>query len=194
MANPPLQVIPKCLVHDAILHPPVTLVGHCAPSSSPPSRSVHRVHLPGSGPLAHPHDLDRLPLLDHLLERLQHLHRGAAAPVDRVHRGPASLAGERLPHGRPRPAGDHRFEQLDIGNDTGSGVCTSLFLEKHCVDPVGESLCDFDIVAKVAEKLGLLRGVYLRQDPRGEAEAGLRRLRRRAHGQLGRTAEEAATS
>jgi len=33
---------------------------------------------------------------------------------------------------------------------------TSLFLEDHCIDPVGESLCDFDVVAKIAEKLGLL--------------------------------------
>ncbi len=44
---------------------------------------------------------------------------------------------------------------LDIGNDLGSGVFTSIFLEDHCVDPVGESLCDFDVVAKIAEKLGL---------------------------------------
>ena len=48
-----------------------------------------------------------------------------------------------------------RFEMLDIGNDLGSGVFTSVFLEDHCIDPVGESLSDFDIVAKIAEKLGL---------------------------------------
>jgi trimethylamine-N-oxide reductase (cytochrome c) len=48
-----------------------------------------------------------------------------------------------------------RFEMLDIGNDLGSGVLTSLFLEEDCIDPVGESLCDFDVVAKIAEKLGL---------------------------------------
>ena len=48
-----------------------------------------------------------------------------------------------------------RFEMMDIGNDLGSGTFVSLFLEEHCIDPVGESLCDFDIVAKIAEKLGL---------------------------------------
>jgi len=48
-----------------------------------------------------------------------------------------------------------RFEMLDIGNDLGSGIVTSFFLEEDCVDPVGESLSDFDAVAKVAEKMGL---------------------------------------
>jgi trimethylamine-N-oxide reductase (cytochrome c) len=49
-----------------------------------------------------------------------------------------------------------RFEMIDIGNDLGSGTFVSLFLEDHCIDPVGESLSDFDIVAKIADKLGLL--------------------------------------
>jgi trimethylamine-N-oxide reductase (cytochrome c) len=48
-----------------------------------------------------------------------------------------------------------RFDMLDIGNDLGSGVLNSFFLEEDCIDPVGESLSDFDAVAKVAEKLGL---------------------------------------
>ena len=48
-----------------------------------------------------------------------------------------------------------RFEMIDIGNDLGSGVFTTLYLEQPCIEPVGESLCDFDIVATIAEKLGL---------------------------------------
>ena len=48
-----------------------------------------------------------------------------------------------------------RFEMLDIGNDLGSGVLTSVFVEEPCIDPVGESLSDFDVVARIAEKLGL---------------------------------------
>lgn len=48
-----------------------------------------------------------------------------------------------------------RFESLDISRDIGSGVFMSIYLEEHCIDPVGESLCDFDIVATIAEKFGL---------------------------------------
>jgi trimethylamine-N-oxide reductase (cytochrome c) len=51
--------------------------------------------------------------------------------------------------------GATRFEVLDIGNDMGSGAFVSFFLEDHCVDPVGESRCNFDIVATIAGKLGL---------------------------------------
>jgi len=48
-----------------------------------------------------------------------------------------------------------KLEEDDIGDDTGSGVFTSIFLEGHAIEPVDESLSDFDAVAKVAEKLGL---------------------------------------
>jgi anaerobic selenocysteine-containing dehydrogenase len=44
---------------------------------------------------------------------------------------------------------------LDIGNDLGSGIINTFFLEEDCIDPEGESLSDFDVVAKIAEKLGL---------------------------------------
>ena len=62
---------------------------------------------PAPGLLRDPHDVDRFALLDHLLERLQQVHRSAPEPEDRDHRRPASLAGERLPDGRHHPAGHH---------------------------------------------------------------------------------------
>ena len=121
----------------------------------PAERSVHQAHLPGAGLLRDPHDLDRLPLLDHLLERLQHLHRGPAeALIECIVAQHPWLENDCLMADIILPAST-RFEMLDIGNDIGSGVFTSVFLEDHCIDPVGESLCDFDIVAKIAEKLGL---------------------------------------
>ena len=48
-----------------------------------------------------------------------------------------------------------RYEIEDLGSDEGSGTFVSTFIEEHCIDPVGESLGDFDTVAKIAEKLGL---------------------------------------
>jgi trimethylamine-N-oxide reductase (cytochrome c) len=47
-----------------------------------------------------------------------------------------------------------KFELEDISDDTGGGVVTSIFHERPACPPVGESLDDFDCVAKVAEKLG----------------------------------------
>ena len=49
-----------------------------------------------------------------------------------------------------------RFEMhRHLGNDMGSGDTASISSKSHCIDPVGESLSDFDVVARVAEKLGL---------------------------------------
>ena len=50
--------------------------------------------------------------------------------------------------------GSTRFEVLDIGNDYGSGTFVSVFLEDHCIDPVGESLSNFDIVTRIAGEAG----------------------------------------
>ena len=47
-----------------------------------------------------------------------------------------------------------KFEMNDIGNDALSGGFTSIYLERPCCEPVGESLSDFDVCAEVAKKLG----------------------------------------
>ncbi|NLO47986.1 MAG: molybdopterin-dependent oxidoreductase [Clostridiales bacterium] len=47
-----------------------------------------------------------------------------------------------------------KHEMIDIGNDLSSGGYTSVYLEGKCCEPIGESLSDFDVCAKVAEKLG----------------------------------------
>jgi anaerobic selenocysteine-containing dehydrogenase len=47
-----------------------------------------------------------------------------------------------------------KHEMNDLGNDVSSGNFTSIYLEEPCIDPIGESLSDFDVCAKVAEKLG----------------------------------------
>jgi trimethylamine-N-oxide reductase (cytochrome c) len=42
----------------------------------------------------------------------------------------------------------------EIGNDMSSGAYVSIYKEEPCCDPIGESVSDFDVCAKVAEKLG----------------------------------------
>jgi trimethylamine-N-oxide reductase (cytochrome c) len=49
-----------------------------------------------------------------------------------------------------------KFEQDDIGLDQGSGQYQVLVNEKKCIEPVGESKSDYEIVCMIAEKLGLL--------------------------------------
>ncbi|MCC8357223.1 MAG: molybdopterin-dependent oxidoreductase, partial [Oscillospiraceae bacterium] len=47
-----------------------------------------------------------------------------------------------------------KHELEDIGNDMSSGNFTSIYLEHKCIEPRGESVSDFDVCARVAEKLG----------------------------------------
>jgi len=47
-----------------------------------------------------------------------------------------------------------KYELEDLGSDPSSGTYFSLFPENKCCEPIGESLSDFRVCAKVAEKLG----------------------------------------
>jgi molybdopterin guanine dinucleotide-containing S/N-oxide reductase-like protein len=50
-----------------------------------------------------------------------------------------------------------KLEEDDIGSDICSGQMNLLFLEERCMEPLGESFSDYEIVCKVAERLGLLQ-------------------------------------
>jgi molybdopterin guanine dinucleotide-containing S/N-oxide reductase-like protein len=50
-----------------------------------------------------------------------------------------------------------KLEEDDIGSDVFSGQFDLLFLEDRCVEPLGESYSDYQIVKMIAERLGLLQ-------------------------------------
>ena len=49
-----------------------------------------------------------------------------------------------------------KLEEDDIAADIFSGQYNLLFLEHKCIEPLGESYSDYEIVCKIAERLGLL--------------------------------------
>ena len=49
-----------------------------------------------------------------------------------------------------------KLEEDDIANDVFGGQMNLLFPETRCVEPLGESFSDYEIVCKIAERLGLL--------------------------------------
>jgi trimethylamine-N-oxide reductase (cytochrome c) len=49
-----------------------------------------------------------------------------------------------------------KFEEDDIGDDTESYLFDTIFLSEKCVEPIGESKSDYEVVCFIAEKLGLL--------------------------------------
>ncbi len=49
-----------------------------------------------------------------------------------------------------------KFEEEDIGTDLASGQFNTIFPEEKCIEPIGESKSDYETVCLIAEKLGLL--------------------------------------
>jgi trimethylamine-N-oxide reductase (cytochrome c) len=152
--TPPTQFIPKCLVHDAILNPPVSWWGLRAflePAGeqftnytypAPGCSEIHMIWTDSPCWITCWNDSNAF---------IQALQKPSIECVVAQHpwlENDCLLADIILPVST-------RFEMTDIGNDLGSGIFVSVFLEDHCIDPIGESLNDFDVVAKIAEKLGL---------------------------------------
>ncbi len=50
-----------------------------------------------------------------------------------------------------------KFEVDDIGEDFFTVEYRSLFLDQKCVEPVGESMSDYEIVCAIADRLGVLK-------------------------------------
>lgn len=50
-----------------------------------------------------------------------------------------------------------KFEEDDIAGDSGSGQFNTVLDEKRCIEPIGESKSDYEIACLVAERLGLLK-------------------------------------
>ncbi|MBN1321486.1 MAG: molybdopterin-dependent oxidoreductase [Thermoleophilia bacterium] len=49
-----------------------------------------------------------------------------------------------------------KLEEDDIGSDVFSGQLDLLYPQPRCIEPLGESFSDYEVVCKIAERLGLL--------------------------------------
>jgi trimethylamine-N-oxide reductase (cytochrome c) len=154
MKTPPTQSIPKCLIHDAILNPPISWYGlHAFLEPVEQQFIKHTYPAPGCSEI-HMIWTDSpcwITCWNDSNTYVQALQKPSIECIVAMHpwlENDCLMADIILP-------GATRFEVLDIGNDIGSGVFTSIYLEDHCIDPVGESRSNFDIVTAIAEKLGL---------------------------------------
>ena len=157
-------------------------------------RPVRPPVLPGRRLLQDPRGVDRLPVLDHLLERRQRLHPGHAAPRHRVHVVSAPLAGERRSAGRHHPPGQHQ---------AGRGRHRRRHLQRP-VQPAVPRAQVHRASRRVLQRLrdrghdgrasGPARGVHRRQEHPGTHQVRLRDLPLRRPHQLGRPATTRATS
>jgi trimethylamine-N-oxide reductase (cytochrome c) len=50
-----------------------------------------------------------------------------------------------------------KYEEDDVGDDPMSCLFNTVYLEEKCMEPVGESMSDYEAVCLIADKLGLLK-------------------------------------
>jgi molybdopterin guanine dinucleotide-containing S/N-oxide reductase-like protein len=151
----PRQFIPKDLIHDAILNPPINWYGTTL-LSAPVEDQFTQYTYPAKGcPEIHMIWTDtpcwitcwndtntyikalRNPKIEFILAQHPWLENDC------------TFADIVLPVST-------KFEELDIHSDNGNGQYRVLAYEKQCIEPVGESMSDYEIVCLIAEKMGLL--------------------------------------
>jgi trimethylamine-N-oxide reductase (cytochrome c) len=152
--TPPQQAIPKCLVHDALLHPPIRWWGlHAFLEHTKEQFTEHTYPAPGCSEV-HMIWTDSPCWITCWNDSNAYIRALQQPSIECIVAQHPWLENDCLLADLVLPAST-RYESLDISRDIASGVFMSIYLEEHCIDPVGESLCDFDIVTAIAEKLGL---------------------------------------
>jgi anaerobic selenocysteine-containing dehydrogenase len=151
----PKQIIPKTLVHDAILKGKFTIHGSSF-QSTPAEEQFVRYEYPAEGcsPIhmiwtdtpclmtcwndsnktaeAYKHESIEFFMAQHPWLENDCLFADLILPVNT------------------------KFEEEDIGDDVESMTFEMAYLEHQCIEPLGESKSDYEIVCMVAERLGLL--------------------------------------
>ncbi|MCI8538947.1 MAG: molybdopterin-dependent oxidoreductase [Oscillospiraceae bacterium] len=161
----PLQFIPRCLVHKAILEKHAEWYGlHCFSTSQQPDKNNYRKP-------TNKYQFDKIVYPRPGLSTVHMIWTDSPCNVTCWNNGNLHVEAMRDPSietvvaQHPWLENDCYFADLilpvatkheiaDLGNDMSSGVYQSVYLEQPCCPPVGESLSDFDVCAKVAEKLG----------------------------------------
>ena len=151
--NPPLQSVPKCLVHDAILKDKVEWWGlhsFCGPAEEQwtkyqfPENGCSRLHMIWTDSPCWTtcwNDGFRF------VKALQSEEIECVVAQHPWLENDCYLADIILPVAT-------KFELEDLNDDASSGVVTSVYRERQSIPLQGESVSDFEAVARIAKKLG----------------------------------------
>ncbi|MBA7703132.1 Pyrogallol hydroxytransferase large subunit [subsurface metagenome] len=151
----PKQIIPKTLIHEAILNPPINWYG--TPTSQMPVEDqfvkytypvkgcseIHMMWTDSPCWIACWNNGNRM------IEALR------SPKIELILAQHPWLENDCLFADIILPA-NTKLEEEDIHVDARSGQFSTIFLEGKCIEPIGESKSDYEIVCLIAEKLGLL--------------------------------------
>ena len=153
--NIPKQIIPKTLIADAILNPPLTWYGNTL-LASPRENQFKKYKYPEDG-----------------CSEIHMVWTDSPCWITCWNGGNRFIKAMRNPKvefmlaQHPWMENDclyadivlpvnTKFEEEDIAGDGGSGQFNTILYERKCIEPLGESKSDYEIACLVAERLGLL--------------------------------------
>ncbi len=178
----PKQVIPKCLVHEAILKGKFSIYGsgyQILPTEDQFKKYVYPV--PGCSPI-HMIWTDSPCLTTCWNDGNSHVKAYRHPSIEFMLAQHPWMENDCLFADIILPS-NTKYETEDIGEGTTGDQFESIFLENKCIEPIGESRSEYEIVCLIAEKLGMLekytRGKSVREwikygfDGSGVPQAGL---------------------
>jgi len=151
----PRQFIPKCLVHDAILNPPISWYGTTLWGDSVDQQFVKYTYPREGYPEIHMIWTDTPSWITCWNDTNAYIRAFRSPKIEFIlaeHpwlENDVQLADIILPVST-------KLEEEDIGADLLSGQFNLIFPEPKCIEPIGESKSDYEISCLIAERLGLL--------------------------------------
>ena len=155
LALVPKQIIPKDMIHDAILNPPINWYGGYMffesvetqfNKSTYPAEGCSEVHMIWS---------DSPSWISCWNDGNSYAKALKSPKIEFILSQHIWMENDCLFSDIILPVST-KFEEEDIATDANNGQFSLIINEEKCIEPMGESMSDYDIVCKIAERMGLL--------------------------------------
>jgi len=151
----PKQFIPKDLIHDAILNPPISWYGTTLCLADTEDQFVKYTYPAKGCPEVHMIWTDTPCWITCWNDTNTYIKALRSPKIEFILAQHPWLENDCLFADIVLPI-NTKFEEDDINMDSGNGQFRIMLHEKKCVEPVGESVSDYEAVCLIAERLGLL--------------------------------------
>jgi anaerobic selenocysteine-containing dehydrogenase len=151
----PKQFIPKDLIHDAILNPPISWYGTTLCLADTTDQFVKYTYPAKGCPEVHMIWTDTPCWITCWTDTNSYIKALRSPKVEFILAQHPWLENDCIFADIILPI-NTKFEEDDINMDSGNGQFRIMLHEKKCIEPVGESVSDYESVCLIAERLGLL--------------------------------------
>jgi molybdopterin guanine dinucleotide-containing S/N-oxide reductase-like protein len=153
----PKQIIPKDLIHDALLKPPISWYGKSVLSRDPVDFQFIKSTYPVEGcPEVHMIWTDTPSWITCWNDSNAYIKALRSTKIEFI-LSQHPWAENDVEFADIILSSNTKFEVEDIGVEVLSGQFNTIYIDGKCIEPRGESRSDYEIVCMIAERLGLLK-------------------------------------